>query len=376
MIKIDSCIIVKNEENNISPLLDQLLQFSSEIHITDTGSTDATVSIIEDYAKKYHNIFVNHFNWIYDFSAARNFSLNYDNDTSEFKFWCDADDQLSDKLLQMLIDIAQNGDYNTMNGAYGIRYVYYNGDKNPYFRIPLFKTNSGFKWNDPIHEYLSFDQSTIHNYNYFTDDAVIIHKRAEGVSHNDRNLQIFKNAEAENKQFTSRMYHYYGMELYQAGDERAYEILTKSLYCEEHRDPQNLVRSLCTMYIIDKDNNGWINEAYRVMSLGICRGDLLYYIGNWYMKRELLELAKMFYKSALTFRIPKSLTFGLNNMDITINPLLQLGVIYANFEHDLNKALMCNKSVLDYDPDNQTAKSNIAILYKLINEQNIKNTEM
>ena len=205
MVKIDSCIIVKNEENNISTLLDQLLKFSSEVHITDTGSTDNTVNIIKEYSEKYHNVFIHYFDWIYDFSAARNYSLHYDNDTSEFKFWCDADDQLSDRLLEMLIDLSKNGDYNKMNDVYAIRYIYFEGDKNPYFRLPLFKTTSEFKWNDPIHEYLSFSLSTIHNYDYFTDDAVIIHKRAEGVSHNDRNLEIFKKAEADNKTFTSRM---------------------------------------------------------------------------------------------------------------------------------------------------------------------------
>ena len=52
-MKIDTCIIVKNEEKTIKKLIEQFLVFSNEIHITDTGSTDNTIKIIEDFSKKY-----------------------------------------------------------------------------------------------------------------------------------------------------------------------------------------------------------------------------------------------------------------------------------------------------------------------------------
>lgn len=67
-------MIVKNEEkwldkclSAIKPILDHV---DSELIITDTGSTDRTVEI----ARKYTNN-VLHFDWINDFSAARNYGL-------------------------------------------------------------------------------------------------------------------------------------------------------------------------------------------------------------------------------------------------------------------------------------------------------------
>ncbi|MBQ8841096.1 MAG: glycosyltransferase, partial [Ruminiclostridium sp.] len=67
-------MIVKNEEkyleqclNGIKPILEQV---DSELIIADTGSTDRTVEI----AKKFtDNVF--YFEWIKDFSAARNSTL-------------------------------------------------------------------------------------------------------------------------------------------------------------------------------------------------------------------------------------------------------------------------------------------------------------
>lgn len=70
MIPISVCIIAKNEEKNIEKCLAPLKPYNFEIVVVDTGSTDRTKEI----ARKYTN-FVYDFEWVDDFSAARNFSL-------------------------------------------------------------------------------------------------------------------------------------------------------------------------------------------------------------------------------------------------------------------------------------------------------------
>ncbi|MBD5444466.1 MAG: glycosyltransferase [Lachnospiraceae bacterium] len=70
MIPISVCIIAKNEEKNIEKCLAPLVPYNFEIIVVDTGSTDKTKEI----ALKYTDL-VYDFEWINDFSAARNFSL-------------------------------------------------------------------------------------------------------------------------------------------------------------------------------------------------------------------------------------------------------------------------------------------------------------
>lgn len=75
MTPISICVIMKNEEKNIENFLSSIKKYFKdypyELVLVDTGSTDNTLQIARKYTK---NIF--HFEWIGDFSAARNFSLS------------------------------------------------------------------------------------------------------------------------------------------------------------------------------------------------------------------------------------------------------------------------------------------------------------
>ena len=74
MTPISICIIAKNEEKNMETFLSRIVDHTKgypvEILIADTGSTDKTLDIIEKYPVK-----LTHFEWINDFSAARNYTL-------------------------------------------------------------------------------------------------------------------------------------------------------------------------------------------------------------------------------------------------------------------------------------------------------------
>ena len=71
MLPISICMIMKNEEKNLRKCLDSVKTLGCELILVDTGSTDSTLSIAKEYTD---NIY--HFNWIEDFSAARNYSLS------------------------------------------------------------------------------------------------------------------------------------------------------------------------------------------------------------------------------------------------------------------------------------------------------------
>ncbi len=87
MIPISVCIIAKNEEKHIGECLRRLSGYHWEIVVTDTGSTDRTVEIARKYTP---HIF--HFDWINDFSAAKNFCVS--KATNDYILVTDCDEYL------------------------------------------------------------------------------------------------------------------------------------------------------------------------------------------------------------------------------------------------------------------------------------------
>lgn len=87
MLPISVCIIAKNEEEYIGECLKRLSRFDWEIIVADTGSTDRTVDIARRYTPH-----VFHFNWINDFSAAKNYAVSQA--TNDYILSVDCDEYL------------------------------------------------------------------------------------------------------------------------------------------------------------------------------------------------------------------------------------------------------------------------------------------
>lgn len=72
MIPISVCIITKNEAENLERCLQALQPYPFEIVVTDTGSTDNSRDIAAQYTDRIYD-----FEWVNDFSAARNFCIDH-----------------------------------------------------------------------------------------------------------------------------------------------------------------------------------------------------------------------------------------------------------------------------------------------------------
>ena len=69
MSPISVCIIAKNEEKHIEECCKHLVPYGFEIVLVDTGSTDRTVKLAQQYTDR-----IFHFDWCDDFSAAKNYA--------------------------------------------------------------------------------------------------------------------------------------------------------------------------------------------------------------------------------------------------------------------------------------------------------------
>jgi len=82
------CMIVKNEADNIADILGCCESFADEIVVVDTGSTDGSRDIAARFTPNIYD-----FEWIDDFSAARNFAMS--KATGSYQIWLDADDRIT-----------------------------------------------------------------------------------------------------------------------------------------------------------------------------------------------------------------------------------------------------------------------------------------
>jgi glycosyltransferase involved in cell wall biosynthesis len=92
---ITQCLIAKNEEANIEHCLSHLKTVVDEQIVIDTGSTDRTVELAEIMGAK-----VFHFDWINDFSAARNFAL--DKAKGDWIIFLDCDEYFSEDSVPLI----------------------------------------------------------------------------------------------------------------------------------------------------------------------------------------------------------------------------------------------------------------------------------
>ncbi|MBO4375813.1 MAG: glycosyltransferase [Lachnospiraceae bacterium] len=92
MTAVSICIIGKNEESHVERLFKSIEKsfkdYPHEVLFVDTGSEDDTVKIAEKYADKVLN-----FEWIHDFSAARNFAM--ENASNDAVFFLDCDEEIT-----------------------------------------------------------------------------------------------------------------------------------------------------------------------------------------------------------------------------------------------------------------------------------------
>jgi|WetSurMetagenome_2_1015567.scaffolds.fasta_scaffold02216_9 glycosyltransferase involved in cell wall biosynthesis len=136
-------MIVKDEENHLVRCLSSVKDVVDEIVIVDTGSSDKTIEIAESFGAK-----IFHFDWVDDFSSARNFALS--KCTGDWILYLDADEELNPDYIEEINNFKTRppaGIYCTIKSR-GSSTA--NGSVIRYPR--LFANVSGIEFNGKVHE--------------------------------------------------------------------------------------------------------------------------------------------------------------------------------------------------------------------------------
>ncbi|HHY37387.1 MAG TPA: tetratricopeptide repeat protein [Clostridia bacterium] len=169
-------MIVKNEEANLPRCLQSIKGVADEIIVVDTGSTDRTVAIAEQYGSK-----IGRYIWDGDFSRARNVSLEMA--TGDWILILDADEELPSgegERLRRLLTSTKDADGGPE--GYLITEVSYCGDalecgEVAHLTCRLFRNRPYYRFSRALHEQiaasiteaggkLAFSDITIVHYGY------------------------------------------------------------------------------------------------------------------------------------------------------------------------------------------------------------------
>ncbi len=159
-------MIVKDEEKYLRECLESVKDVVDEIILVDTGSTDNTIEIAEKYGAK-----VFHFDWINDFSAARNFALK--NSRGDWIFYLDADERLESNSINELKKISQSNS----NCAYLCTVKSFDrieGRDNSMRYVRLFPNDNKIEFRGKVHEQITYSLIE-NNYKIFQSAISIIH---------------------------------------------------------------------------------------------------------------------------------------------------------------------------------------------------------
>ena len=226
MITVSLCMIVKNEERILTRCLDTIADLVDEVIIVDTGSTDNTRQIAGKYTDKIYD-----FEWIHDFSAARNFAFS--KASCDYIYSADADEVLNEENRQKFMQLKQTllPEIEIVQMYYGNQLSFgtiYNFDKE--YRPKLFKRLRGFEWIEPIHE-------TIRTTPVIFDSEIEITHLPE-QNHAPRDLAAFQRILQQEGELSTRLHNLYAKELFVSGTDEdflaAEDFFTESALNAEH----------------------------------------------------------------------------------------------------------------------------------------------
>lgn len=201
-MKLSACLIVRNEATEIEACL-ETLRDADEIVIVDTGSIDETRTLVLNWAatNNLRPVCLHTFNWVDDFSAARNWAASLC--TGDWILHIDADMRLASGGIAQLRRLAAITQARTIA-------ITQESEKGGWRNRRVLCHRPGVKWAGAIHEAMEIDDGP------WAEEVIVRYGYSDSHRHDaERNLRMLR-AEAE-REPTPRVCYYLGAELFERG---------------------------------------------------------------------------------------------------------------------------------------------------------------
>lgn len=315
-MKISVCLIVKNEEKVVERCLRSVTPFADEIIVADTGSDDKTKDIANKFTDKIYD-----FEWVYDFSAARNYAFS--KAASDYLFWLDADDVIRGEDAAKINELKKE---KTRADTYMFKYIAgIDSDGRPaftYYRERLMRNCKYARFKGFVHECVPPFGKIEYR------DIAVIHKK-EKPSPPKRNLEIFERNIDNGVILNAREQYYYAKEYFYLGN---YKRCTDEL--EKYLGMNNLYYAdewdaMLTMFYCCEKTGKRGGEKYLFESLEKFGPDskTLCFLGDYYKKNLKIGDAENYYKMAMLCEDEEKNRFREEKYEF-LEPCLRLVVLY------------------------------------------------
>jgi len=346
MAKIACCAIVKNEEEILRTMLENVKPIVDEYIIFDTGSTDKTKEIIAEYGKVYETPFVN---FVDTKNVVLDTVLTKDID---YVLWMDADERIY-KNIEKLREYAEMGVdcvcTKITEGPRDDSIIF-----NMYDRNRMWKNNGKWKFYGPkVHEVCCGEGNIV-----FDSEILVRHehlKSDKGITARDRFTKYVELLTEHIKENPL--------------DTRAWFYLART-----HKDMYNLLEAIsCYATYLDLPNNLFRDERWQAYFDGACcwkelgeyekakvwlecslqidnrRAESYNLLGLLMFNRQDYEKAIEYYTQAIR-PIPEDVLLFLNPIEYDKYPKDQLVICYYNLKQ-YDKAEEINKQLITFPYD-------------------------
>ena len=291
MISISLCMIVKDEELVLGRCLDSVKNLVDEIIIVDTGSTDKTKEIAALYTDKIYD-----FEWINDFSAARNYSFS--KATKDYIMWLDADDVLLEEDYIKLQDLKESLDESVdmVVMKYNMSFDKNNNPCFSYNRERLLKRSMNYKWLGEVHEAISYYGNILYS------PIAISHKKIRETPV-DRNLKIYEYILSQGKKLAPREEFYYARELmYNNRLDEAIEMFNSFINSPGGliENKINACKDLASCLFSQNKSVEGLQALFRSFQFDEPRAEICCDIGYYFLDRQEYNKSIFWYELALT----------------------------------------------------------------------------